>query len=291
MVSILYYTNNMISPDLLKKTLYGAIQHCRDNSSELIITSHFPLTDKYETVNLNDTEFYSKDLDVKTGNKVDHHVYKYLAKDLCIHINDINYKSFVVGKMPYTLETIFKQILLSIQHSSSDKIAFMEHDCLYPNRYINVVDSVLESYNMGYCADMNCILNVNGYFKIDNPGYFLSGCCLRKDVLQKCFERKIELINSNKPYRFEPMIDSFPEYDLKQFSEEYIINRHLCIDSFLDGPILDIKHSLNQNGMLSSNNYRDYDEYWGESDQYLSLFSNYIEDEEKKKYSFGLDMF
>ena len=51
-MTILYYTSNLLGKNLLFRTLSEAIQHSKDNNCQLIITSHFPLTDKYEEVDM-----------------------------------------------------------------------------------------------------------------------------------------------------------------------------------------------------------------------------------------------
>ena len=68
--AIFYYTNNLISPSILNSTLGQAIKHAKDNNCELILTSHFPLTKKYEKIEMEEGN-WKEDIDKATGKRHD----------------------------------------------------------------------------------------------------------------------------------------------------------------------------------------------------------------------------
>ena len=162
--SVLYYTNNLLPKKLFKHVLNNVIKHTQENNCELIVTSHFPITKQYEEISLNSKKSYGEDVR-PDGEQERSKIYDYIVKDVVIEPN-INYKSFVVGKIPYSLNSILKQIVLSLENASHENIVLMEHDCLYPNNYISTVNKALTDYqkDFTYTASQTIFLNTLGFF-------------------------------------------------------------------------------------------------------------------------------
>jgi len=282
--SVLYYTNNLLSKDLLSYTLKETIRHCENDNCELILTSHYPLSDEYEIFDLVQRETLKCD-----------NLYNHLIKEALItgkDLKNVKHKIFVVGKMPYSYASIFKQIVLSMEKCEGENIILMEHDCLYPDSYIPSVKKALINYgkNFSYCSFSTCFLNKNGFFKMDNGSHCLSGCAGKKKTLMEVFKRKIELAKNNTPFQFEPVIDILSPIILSEAKSknEVIIDGHLCIDTFMKGEgILDIKHHLNADGFLMGSKYFHDHPYWGEDKKYINMISTVPEN----KWNYGIANF
>lgn len=281
--SILYYTNNLLSRDLLCYTLKETIKHCKNNKCELILTSHYPLSEKYETIILTEQKPLKEDS-----------LYNYLVKDTVItekDFEDIPHKIFVVGKLPYSYVSIFKQIILSMEKCNGDNIILMEHDCLYPEAYISAIKNALGNYQkeFSYCCFATCFLNRDGYFQATNGSYCLSGCSGKKKLLMEVFKRKIDLIENKKSFQFEPLFDTLHPKRIGDAGEnEIIITSHLCIDTFLKGGcVLDIKHNLNADGFCAGNKYFYHHPYWGNYQQYAKLICEVPE----YRWNYGITKF
>jgi hypothetical protein len=280
--TIFYYTNNLLPLKLLKYTFYNVLDLCKKNDCELILTSHYPITKKYEEIILSNSI-----------NK-DNLIYKYIVKDFIIpdeDLKDINIKSYVVGQLPYYYDSIIKQMLLSESKCSGDNIILMEHDCLYPEDYIKIVNGFLDMYDMTYSSFSNTLLNKFGYFKCSGGSYVLSTCSFKRDVFKRIYERKLELINNKKNFLFEPILSSQKRYK-DVYKDEIFIENHLNIDTFLkEQCILDVKHNLNTDGMLVSSDYFHFHNYWKEDSNYIELIDLDIPDNNKKMWSYGTGKF
>jgi hypothetical protein len=296
--SILYYTNNLLPSDLLESTLKSVNDICSENDCELIITSHFPITKKYEEVSISDNsedQMYLGQINPQTGVAKLAGVYNYLVKNLCLNINS-NHKSYVVGKLPYVHKSIFKQIIFSLQKAEGDNIIFMEHDCFYPSEYVNIVNNALQEHNFGYINKRTCFFDHEGFFKADHR-VVLSGCWGKKDILLPIFERKLELLNANKRYYFEPLSNSLSDEFKEQYKEEIFASKPICIDGFLPEhhDMLDIKHGFNQCGQLSmlrtEHNAILEHPYWGKTSKFMKMINIDIDPMTKKLCLLGSSLF
>lgn len=282
-ISILYYTNNLLSKDLLSYSLKETIKHCKNNKCEFILSSHFPLSEKYENVKIGDQDVTNDP------------IYDYLVRQPVItedDTNGIDHKMLTVGKLPYSYLSIYRQILISLERCKGRNVILMEHDCLYPDNYINAVKKALIEYrrDFSYCSFATCYLNREGFFKINSGSYCLSGCSGKKDLLIEIFKRKIKLAENNEAFKFEPIINIMDALMIlkEKAKGEIIISDHICIDTFIkDGCILDIKHNLNADGLLVSKDYFHYHPYWGEDKKYIDMI-NVIP---QAKWNYGIAKF
>ena len=289
--SIFYYTNNLLPPLLFSSTLNDTIDHCKSNDCELIITSHFPVSKVYDDIEiyLSPDNEYRKIFDPSSNSHKIHPIYDYLVKNISIDTSQISCKNYVTGKLPYSLESIIRQLLFSVDQSKSDNIILMEHDCFYPHDYVKTAINCLNNgRDLTYCSFSHCFLNRDGFFKLANPRFYLSGCCFKKSVFKKVFSKKLTLIEKNKPYRFEPILSVEEEFKKNQYKGEIIVNNSLCIDTLLHGGnILDIKHGLNQNGQISFDTYFLYHNYWKDAQKYIDM----IKDSPCDKCNYGVSVF
>jgi len=284
MISILYYTNNLLPSKILENTILAVNSTCLKNNCELIITSHYPITKNYEEIDITESKedrLFTGKINLETKEARLAHIYKHLVKDLSFNL-DSKHKAYVVGKLPYTHKSIYKQILLSLSKAQGDSIVFMEHDCFYPESYIEAVHKAMKHYNFGYCQKNCCYLDFEGFFKTDTE-FMLSGCSGKKDILTNIFSKKLELLNTNKPYDFEPIINTASNDFRDKYPEEIIASNSVCIDQFLppNHDILDIKHKLNQGGQLfvlkrhpgALQNFVKIENhpYWGNSNKFMDM--------------------
>jgi hypothetical protein len=276
--SIFYYTNNIAPPKLLEHSFLNVIKHCKDNNCELIVTSHFPITKSYTTVSIGN------------NNQPSVPIHRHIVSDLSIDTDGLDVKNYVVGLLPYSHASIIKQILFSEERCSGDNIILMEHDVLYPDNYIPTVERFLGNRDLTYCHLNIAFLNTNGYFNIDAGSLILSTCAFKRNILKGIYSKKLELINENKPYLFEPLLNSASKYHIDFYKKESIVENHICIDIFLKNKCpLDIKHHLNTDGMLISDNYYHFHPYWGEDKAYIEMIrSAEIDDKNKKLWNYGI---
>lgn len=279
--SIFYYTNNVVPPKLFNHTFRQALKHCKDNNCELIITSHYPITQSYTAFPLSDYIPSS------------HSIYKHIVLDISIpdaEIKNDNVKSYVVGQLPYSHESIIKQILFSESKCAGENIILMEHDCLYPDTYIPTVERFLNTYNVTYCSFNIAFLNSSGFFNIENGSFILSTCAFKRDILKGIYDKKLELIKNNKPYMFEPILDIAPKHRQAFYKDEVIVKKHICIDTFLKNKSpLDIKHNFNTDGMLISKNYYHSHPYWRKDEEYINMIkTTNIDEQDQKLWSCGI---
>lgn len=233
-LALLYYTNNLVSPFLLKSSLESVSKMAEKENAEIIVTSHFPITEEYEVENLGD-EYYS----VNRSN-----LYDYIVKDQIIDVPR-NAKSFVVGKLPYSLESIMKQILFSIDNCESDNVIFMEHDCFYPSNYLGAIDQALNKLgaDIVFINKKRTFLNANGFLHYKLSTALLSGFAGKKDVMKNIFENKLKIINERgRLTSIEPVVDCSEISPIIHHPDDIKIDNALCIDYLLDGTILDIRY-------------------------------------------------
>jgi hypothetical protein len=285
--SIFYYTNNLIPKDLLEYTLREAIGHAEKNSCEMIITSHFPVMENYEEISSlqEGAEHYSQEKDI----------YQYIIKNLRIKNSNPNIKNYVVGKLPYSYSSIFKQMMLSMELSEKENIILMEHDCLYPEDYISVIEMALNKYgkDFAYSSHNSTFLNHNGFFDIKIESFTMSKCSCKRKLFQKIISNKLSLMQQNKKVEFEPVLNIMNSDPIKKYPDEILVNNHLRIDTFLGKyhSVMDIKHLLNADGYLHGE-YYDSHPYWGKSEKYIKLLNSIdINDENNLKWCYGTSKF
>lgn len=269
MITLLYYTNNLLPEKLLEKTLFNAAFFAEKNNFELIICSQFPLTKNFKKIKNGDHLFVS--------NKK---IYKHILKkeyDL-----NCDYKEVVLGKLPYNLNSIYTQIIKGLSFSKFNKISLLEHDCLYPLNYFNTVNNSLNLYDFCFIENSRTFLNFNGFW-IPQSAYFLSGCNMVKNIGFEIFFSKIELFKKNKLCYFEPVLSNLIKNE--NCEDDFVVKNYENIDKyFSNSSVLDIKHGLNQNGYLNSLSYSDFDFYWGHKNEYIDLLNKDIEN----TYAYGL---
>lgn len=289
-----------MTKELMDYTLKSCIKHCRDNHCELVLTSHFPLAEEYVSQPLINSEIYGSEIDIVTREAHKSHLYDYLVKDILIKKEDVDgieFTNYVVGKLPYSLESIIKQLILSMEVCGGKNIVFFEHDCSYPANYIPVVERALNDFGrtISYCLYNVCYLNFDGYFYMEEvPGLFLLSCAGKKSVLLEVYKNKLNLFDSKKNKTFEPMLSCHSPLMKQTYPEEIVVDNSLCIDKFLgEGhSILNIKSKLNADGYIRGSKYFHEHPYWGSDVKYLNMLKRISEDKGMlDKWSYGLTKF
>jgi len=305
--TILFYTNNLLPPKLLESTLSSAINFCKDSDNEIVITSHFPITKKYETIDLADNKedhMYTAKINLKTNEARLSHVYKHLVKSVSVETEGIKCQSYVTDKMPYTHKSIFKQISYSLSKASYENVVFMEHDCFYPLNYLEGLEKARNECHCDfqYAYNNACYMDYGGYFKADTR-FMLSGCSGKRDYLKAIFDNKLQLIKDSKQYYFEPLLKECTDEMKEKYSGEILVDNYVCADRFLgeNHDVLDIKHKLNQAGQLHVlrntagwlKNCRHIDEhpYWGSPKKYLDMIDFYMDKESEAETMLGTRFF
>jgi hypothetical protein len=292
--SVFYYTHNLISPSILKFTLESCISHCRENNCELIVTSHYPVTNGFQYANLRDCKSKSKKFD------------NCISKNIIVNIDDVNCKAYVLGKMEYSVKTIIKQLIFSLNKCNGDIIILMEHDCLYPKNYISTVSKLIENKELTYCQNNTCFITYYGFIK-SMPHVYLSSFSFKKETLKKHLEHKLEMFEKYNYSIIEPILDikelenHLVNPDKKDVVEKEISigsYNNICMDDFLGegNDILDFVHGLNSSSICTTMSYigelndptlKHYKESffkehknWGNSKQYIDLIDSQRIDEE-----------
>ena len=291
--SIIYCTNNLLPPLLFDKTLNDAHDHAERSSSELIVASHFPVLKSF--IKIND------DINLTIDNKIN-----VLNKIVSLSFDFNNSRNYVFGKLPYSLETILEQLLYAIKLAESDKIIIMEHDCLYPDNYVDVMSDCLDKEDIAYISKAKVFLNFNGFFNTIEQ-LTMSNIAWKKDLAIKVIERKLRLAKENGTFEaFEPIIYRKEDMERKPLlramleqikndpNRDIPILDFVCADDIfikVNKVALDIKHGLNQSGYIKVNEdkYFEFHEYWGNSYDYTSLFS--LENCDNLKYWYGVKVF
>ena len=202
--AIFFYTNNFINRNILKETLEDAVCHCEQNDCDLIITSHYPITSEHIDVSSNDLFEDKRDKD-ETPEAL-HDLY---VTDLDIDMKGVGF-NYVVGRLPYNVASILRQLLLSFSvcDKEIENVIFFEHDCFYPDNYIEVVEEALENHNVTH-AMANCLMvNRKGFYRCE-PHMYMSSFAGRKDDLYDIYLKKKELYleKGDTTFRIEPFIE------------------------------------------------------------------------------------
>jgi len=121
---VIFYTNSILARSILKKSLETTVENCAKSNSDLIIVSHYPLTDHPQETSIS----------AKKGSGP---LSQFAVKDLVVDTKDINCKEYVVGSLVPSYESIFSQLLLGCEKAETKNIILAEHDCLYPEDYLS----------------------------------------------------------------------------------------------------------------------------------------------------------
>lgn len=269
-------------------TYHCTVGHALGNDCELVIVSQFPITKNYDKEILSEDQFYAEDHLGNTPAIYDNIVT--LGWDITVP----NSQYIVVGKLPYTLESIIRQILVGLKRMSCDNVLFMEHDCLYPVDYICAADKAFGLRDFTYVSFMHRILSYEGYWDLKQPAFVLGASGGNRKLMIEVFENKLKLIREGKPFRFEPMLIIEPAIKLNQYPDEIYIESSICMDTFLEEnhKVIDMKHGLNQNGYLNADADRAEmtDPHFGDAGNYIAMMGGFNNDE-GASWRFGIDRF
>ena len=253
--SIFYYTNNVLPKKILEKTLNDCIKIVEENSdTELIITSHLPLTKSYDDVSGNFSSFLDKRLS---------EVYSSLELDIeCPRIH-----SYVVGNLPHVVSSIVYQILFSLDKCSGENVIMFEHDVLYPDTYFKEVVSELDKgYEFIY---YNNAVNFSQLgFSKDEKSFYLS----RFSGKKKCWKALYDYLEKSGSTDIEPGFEGTKEIVKR---DTLYFKNYKIVDG--KNPALDIDHGLNTSGKYITGDNYSVDPYWGNMMSISSLFDdNYV---------------
>jgi hypothetical protein len=249
--SILYYTNNVVPKKLLDRTLSDCIDLVENNKdTELIITSHLPLTDKYTDVKASFNQFE------------DSRLTKVCVK-LSKTVSNNRISPYVVGRLPNKIGSIISQIMFSLKVAKGQNIIMMEHDVLYPKHYLK---DVLFELAKGYefvLAKNSLAFSDLGFSK--NPGHFLSRFSGNKDSWIEFYNYLIDKDSK----QVEPGLRGIEKTESRNvlYYDNYGIYDN-------KNPVLDIEHGLNTYGKCKYDEYCDNDNYWGDKKGISSLFDD-----------------
>jgi len=281
--TVLFYTNNLLPRKLLFNTMDSIISMCVENNFELIVTSHFPLFENYQVIDIGD---YIQDEPYKKHPFQDQ-VNNYIVRDIFFKNHYKNHyeliTNYVCGPLNYSYKSIAKQILFSLMKCSGDKVIFSEHDCFYPHDYFKVMSDRIDFHDVCYCVKKRAFLNRDGFYSLRNLVVYLSGVGGKKDFLKKCYETKLNNLNNKDEHLLlEPIIKGnlpvpsiLPIQDKTTSEKEIFVEDYEFIDDYLtdDQCILDIKHDLNATGNLVSGNGSNLatHPYWGNSERLIDM--------------------
>lgn len=189
-LSIFYYTHNLLPKDLLENTVKEAIHHANRNNCQLIITSHYPIMDKYENINFDSTDINFESVLINPNSVPNKNNSKYLITDLQIPSQE-NIKNYVCN-LPSRIGSIMKQIIFSCEVCQTSKCLMMEHDCFYPDNYIESANKELDHVDMAYCLE-NCLMLCKDGFIMCDHNVCLSSFSFKTKVLDRIFRKKLEL--------------------------------------------------------------------------------------------------
>ncbi|MFA5311715.1 MAG: hypothetical protein WC375_00185 [Methanomassiliicoccales archaeon] len=253
--------------------MQDTLHHGVKQQAEVIIVSQYPVLNTSHSVSIEDLPlivFHNIDPMKKSINKDS--LRRHICKDLNVTPEGdcINY---VVGQKPYNPTTIVQQLDFAFQKSHGEEIILMEHDCLYPEKYIPIVHEMLKDYEMTRVAFNRCYLTTQGFLKF--MALYLSGMAFRRNIFGEYIaEKKRQLITKQRIDYLEPYMS-----DMKATPDEFRIEKWIAIDSYLgkDQDILDIQHGLNYSqclhvGTSIFNHAFQTHPYWGEYQSYSQLF-------------------
>jgi hypothetical protein len=253
--SIFYYTNNVLPKKILEKTLKDCVKIVEENSdTELIITSHLPLTKSYDDVSGIFSPFLDKRLEE-------------IGVSLEVDIECKRVHSYVVGNLPHVIPSIVSQILFSLENSLGENILMFEHDVFYPDNYFSDVVSELDKgYDFAYYK--NAINFCNLGFSQDENSFLLSRFSGKRESWKNLYKH----IKESGSTSLEPGLEGIKEIvprDVIYFNNYSIIEGEV--------PVLDINHGLNTSGKYINIDSYGVDSYWGNMMNISALFdSNYM---------------
>lgn len=283
--TILYYTHNLLSEQLLKKTTQQAIEHARINNCHLIFISHFPIIKSHFVERLIEEDFYQSDYNPQTGKTKILRIYDFLVKAPIIEEEYDNVENYVVGKLPYNSRSIYQQLVFGLSKVQSENVILFEHDCFYPKEYVSAVRQTLDSHEFSWCSK-RLMCGKNGYYELSN--FYISECSSKTHLLFEIYEEKLSLTDAGqKPSMLEPVLVDKTERG--RTNEVIMVSEHSDAGLLLPESqcILDIKHGLNTTGTLAIEGVCDHI-YWGRSKQYIDLFP-LIPPDKEILWSYGLN--
>ena len=225
--SVFYYTHNLLSANILEKTLTSCMESCKKNRCELILTSQYPLTFSY----YNDKIFFDKVEETPIRQELEQLITKNLAID---YDNELICKPYVLGKMPYSIKTILEQLLFSCSMCEGKFVTLMEHDCLYPPNYLSVVENCLKKYEICHCLKNTCFASEYGFVK-SLPHVYLSSFSFRKELFVKILKNKLDMLSKYGFTIVEPMSRvSVNDLSEGSFKDEECRNGVIGQEMFLD---------------------------------------------------------
>jgi hypothetical protein len=279
-VSVIFYTNNVLAKSLFDYTFHHCIEHCRLNQCELIIISHYPLTEQYDTCYMDTKPKFVQTVNPEDGTETSSPIYDMIIEER-YPIHGVDYRAFVVGKMEYGALSTMKQVRLGIDRAWNDNIVLMEQDCLYPYNYIETCRRSLAVKDVAYILNNRIMLNMDGFFPGTNSIY-LGSMAFRKKILKDDLDFKIETW-AGKDLTVEPVPIGFPCKPDDRTYDAY------CMDSDMgeNNAIMDIKHMLNVCGYFIPQEYSDIHSYWGKADKYIDMFKD-IKLPKKNTWGYGI---
>lgn len=279
---LLYYTNNLLSPELLTKTVEEVLTHGESTNSEVLIISHYPVLDNHINLHLNNLplmQFFIAPMKQKMDKSS---IYNHLTKVLAIPARG-DCKNYVVGQHPYNPTTIIQQLDAASELCNSDAVILMEHDCFYPEDYVDVCRRVLDAHDAARCINHRCYCTVDGYLRYQR--FFLNGLAMRLKPFKQYIENKKKQLWMNKRLSYlEPYVEG-----LEVLSDGFEVKSYADVDGLLgeDHDLLDLQHGLNYYQCLHvSSQMRshiiDSHPFWGDAGPYIDLIkTNMLSKSEK----------
>lgn len=276
--TVFFYTNNFLNRKILEATLREAVQHCVKNNAFLLVTSHYPISKDFINAS---KDFQDHIIEDKIPEEMKYLYVKDLEIDFCgIGVN------YVVGRLPYKAESILKQLIFSCEHCKTENAVLFEHDCFYPQGYIEQIEKSLNEHRLCYCMESYLMVNKNGFFLCE-PHPFLSSFSAKNNYFYDIFLHKKKIyVKKNKPIR---LLEPFISYKLIKkrinwkngikrpvsliikpllgqeienksilesknaigLKDEMLINDGFCVDGlFVNCPILELQHGVNTTNSL-----------------------------------------
>ena len=261
--TILVPTHNLVPVNIFKTVIDNVLSQVESDGLdvELVIVSHYPVTDEYKSVDL--------PIVALSGHEG---IGDAIVKNPILSVRNCNIpvRNFVVGERAYSLETIYAQLMLGLEHALCENIVIVEHDVLYPSGYFR---SMIDALNSGvdFCCWRNCSFFCRyGFYEVPRSLAFS-----RFSFKSHFLSRFISSVSQEEMLVMEPEID----LDCGAFSsgehgiyDDYGINAKYTI---LEGEdVLDVKHGLNSSGNVFVENYEENHPYWGNEKKWLNLIGD-----------------
>lgn len=269
--AIIVCTHNLVPEKIFKRSLdlvFKQVECLPD--TEVIIVSHYPVLDEYSLCKADG--FKEKK--------------RYLLEDCIIKAPfvvksevKIPIVNLVIGPAEFSIETIYKQMLLAAHSTNANYICIAEHDVFYPENYFKICFGSL-SNGIPLCYWKRAsLLSVNGFFNIQDI-ITLSRFGFDKNLFVRLYEKKL----ANEKCLFEPVLGSADHKDLI----DEVVKDYCFIYS---NDVLDIKHGANATGQIIVDDFYFSHPYWGDFDKISGLFDNKYLNSVSKNPSIGYGLF